>query len=256
MSILEVNHLKKVYKTRLGGASVTALTDINFSVEPGEFVAIMGESGSGKTTLLNILASLDVATAGNVILEGKELSSLKEKERAQFRRDNLGFIFQDFNLLDNFTIEDNIMLPLVLAGEKYESMQKKLMPIAQKLEIADLLKKFPYEVSGGQKQRTAIARALITEPKILLADEPTGALDSRTSTKLMKQLVKVNEGGQTLLMVTHSTVAASYASRVMFIKDGEVFHQLYRGNMSRDEMLGKISDAVSALMRGGMDDES
>lgn len=255
MSILEVSHLKKVYKTRMGAEAVTALTDINFSVEQGEFVAIMGESGSGKTTLLNILASLDCATSGKVCLEGKELSDLKEKERAQFRRKNLGFIFQDFNLLDNFTIEDNIMLPLVLAGEKYASMQEKLIPIAQKLEIDKLLKKFPYEVSGGEKQRTAIARALITQPKILLADEPTGALDSRTGTKLMKQLVKVNEGGQTLLMVTHSTVAASYANRVMFIKDGEVFHQLYRGNMNRDEMLEKICDSVTMLMRGGMEDE-
>uniref|UniRef100_UPI004055CF72 ABC transporter ATP-binding protein n=1 Tax=Acetatifactor sp. TaxID=1872090 RepID=UPI004055CF72 len=256
MSILEVNHLKKVYKTRMGGAAVAALNDINFSVEEGEFVAIMGESGSGKTTLLNILASLDAPTAGKVCLEGRELSALKERERAQFRRNNLGFIFQDFNLLDNFTIEDNILLPLVLAGEKYAVMQERLAPIVKKLEIEKLLKKFPYEVSGGEKQRTAIARALITEPKILLADEPTGALDSRTGTKLMKQLVKVNEGGQTLLMVTHSTVAASYADRVMFIKDGEVFHQLYRGSMSRDEMLQKISDAVTVLMRGGIEDES
>lgn len=256
MSALEVNHLKKVYKPRIGGAAVTALKDINFSVEAGEFVAIMGESGSGKTTLLNILASLDVPTSGRVCLAGQELSALKEKERAQFRRNELGFIFQDFNLLDNFTIEDNILLPLVLAGEKYDSMQKKLKPIAEKLEIDKLLKKYPYEVSGGEKQRTAIARALITEPKILLADEPTGALDSRTGTKLMKQLVKVNESGQTILMVTHSTVAASYAGRVMFIKDGEVYHQLYRGNMNREEMLQKISDTLTVLMRGGMGNES
>ena len=256
MAVLEVNHIKKVYKTRMGGEEITALRDVHFSVENGEFVAIMGESGSGKTTLLNILASLDTPTVGKVLVGGKDYSTLKDDERAIFRRTNLGFIFQDFNLLDNFTIEDNIRLPLVLAGENHKSMDQKVVPMARSLGIDQLLKKYPYEVSGGQKQRTAVARALITRPSILLADEPTGALDSRSTTNLLQQLCEINRSGQTILMVTHSNVAASYASRVMFIKDGEVFHQIYRGDMTRNEMLDKICDAVTVLMRGGEDSES
>lgn len=256
MAVLEVNHIKKVYKTRMGGEEITALRDVHFSVEKGEFVAIMGESGSGKTTLLNILASLDTPTVGKVLVGGKDYSTLKDDERAIFRRTNLGFIFQDFNLLDNFTIEDNIRLPLVLAGENHKTMDQKVVPMARSLGIDQLLKKYPYEVSGGQKQRTAVARALITRPSILLADEPTGALDSRSTTNLLQQLCEINRSGQTILMVTHSNVAASYASRVMFIKDGEVFHQIYRGDMTRNEMLNKICDAVTVLMRGGEDSES
>lgn len=256
MAVLEVNHIKKVYKTRMGGEEITALRDVHFSVEKGEFVAIMGESGSGKTTLLNILASLDTPTVGKVLVGGKDYSTLKDDERAIFRRTNLGFIFQDFNLLDNFTIEDNIRLPLVLAGENHKTMDQQVVPMARSLGIDQLLKKYPYEVSGGQKQRTAVARALITRPSILLADEPTGALDSRSTTNLLQQLCEINRSGQTILMVTHSNVAASYASRVMFIKDGEVFHQIYRGDMTRNEMLDKICDAVTVLMRGGEDSES
>lgn len=256
MAVLEVNHIKKVYKTRMGGEEITALRDVHFSVEKGEFVAIMGESGSGKTTLLNILASLDTPTVGKVLVGGKDYSTLKDDERAIFRRTNLGFIFQDFNLLDNFTIEDNIRLPLVLAGENHKTMDQKVVPMARSLGIDQLLKKYPYEVSGGQKQRTAVARALITRPSILLADEPTGALDSRSAMNLLQQLCEINRSGQTILMVTHSNVAASYASRVMFIKDGEVFHQIYRGDMTRNEMLDKICDAVTVLMRGGEDSES
>ena len=256
MAVLEVNHIKKVYKTRMGGEEITALRDVHFSVEKGEFVAIMGESGSGKTTLLNILASLDTPTVGKVLVDGRDYSTLKDDERAIFRRENLGFIFQDFNLLDNFTIEDNIRLPLVLAGENHKTMDQKVVPMARSLAIDKLLKKYPYEVSGGQKQRTAVARALITRPSILLADEPTGALDSRSATNLLQQLCEINRSGQTILMVTHSNVAASYASRVMFIKDGEVFHQIYRGDMTRNEMLDKICDAVTVLMRGGEDSES
>ena len=256
MAVLEVNHIKKVYKTRMGGEEITALRDVHFSVEKGEFVVIMGESGSGKTTLLNILASLDTPTVGKVLVGGKDYSTLKDDERAIFRRTNLGFIFQDFNLLDNFTIEDNIRLPLVLAGENHKTMDQKVVPMARSLGIDQLLKKYPYEVSGGQKQRTAVARALITRPSILLADEPTGALDSRSATNLLQQLCEINRSGQTILMVTHSNVAASYASRVMFIKDGEVFHQIYRGDMTRNEMLNKICDAVTVLMRGGEDSES
>ena len=245
MSILEVNHIKKVYKTRMGGDEVTALRDVHFSVEPGEFVAIMGESGSGKTTLLNILASLDTPTAGKVLVDGKDFTTLKDNERAIFRRSNLGFIFQDFNLLDNFSIEDNIKLPLVLAGEDYKKMDAKVEKAAGQLGIVGLLKKYPYEVSGGQKQRAALA-----------GDEPTGALDSKAATNLLKQLREINQTGQTILMVTHSNVAASYADRVMFIKDGEVFHQIYRGDMTRSALLDKICDAVTVLMRGGEDSES
>ena len=206
--------------------------------------------------LLNILASLDTPTVGKVLVDGRDYSTLKDDERAIFRRENLGFIFQDFNLLDNFTIEDNIRLPLVLAGENHKTMDQKVVPMARSLAIDKLLKKYPYEVSGGQKQRTAVARALITRPSILLADEPTGALDSRSATNLLQQLCEINRSGQTILMVTHSNVAASYASRVMFIKDGEVFHQIYRGEMTRNEMLDKICDAVTVLMRGGEDSES
>lgn len=256
MSILEVNHIKKVYKTHMGGDEVIALKDVHFSVEPGEFVAIMGESGSGKTTLLNILASLDTPTAGKVLVDGRDFTILKDNERAIFRRSNLGFIFQDFNLLDSFSIEDNIKLPLVLAGEDYKKMDTKVAVVAKQLGIEQLLKKYPYEVSGGQKQRTAVARALITNPRILLADEPTGALDSKAATNLLKQLCEINQTGQTILMVTHSNVAASYANRVMFIKDGEVYHQIYRGEISRLEMLDKICDAVTVLMRGGEESDS
>jgi putative ABC transport system ATP-binding protein len=255
MALVEVNHIQKVYKTRFGGDEVMALRDVHFGVEEGEFVAIMGESGSGKTTLLNIMAALDAPTKGSITVDGKEMAQLKDSERTMFRRENLGFIFQDFNLLDNFSLEDNIILPLVLAGKKYDEMHAKMMPIAESLGIEKLLKKYPYEVSGGQKQRVAIARALITDPKILLADEPTGALDSKSSTNLLRQLRDINRSGQTILMVTHSNVAASYADRVMFIKDGEVFHQIYKGDMKRDEMLDKICDAVTVLMRGGDDSE-
>ncbi len=251
MSILEVNSLKKVYTTRFGSNQVTALRNVNFSVEEGEYVAIMGESGSGKTTLLNILAALDQPTGGSVLLNGEELTQLPERKLAEFRRNNLGFVFQDFNLLDTFTLEDNIYLPLVLAGESYQEMKTKLMPIAQMLGIQDLLQKYPYEVSGGQKQRAAVARALITDPHLILADEPTGALDSRASDELLRLFAQVNQSGQTILMVTHSTAAASRANRVLFIKDGEVFHQIYRMNDSDETLYQKIADTLTILMTGG-----
>ena len=250
MSILEVNHLKKVYTTRFGGSQVQALTDVNFSVEQGEFVAIMGESGSGKTTLLNILATLDRPTSGEVLVAGKNVLSIREKDLAAFRRENLGFVFQDFNLLDTFSIQDNIFLPLVLSGKKYPEMKEKLAPIAARLEITSLLKKFPYEVSGGQKQRTAVARALITEPQLILADEPTGALDSRSADSLLKLFEEINRSGQTILMVTHSIKAASSAGRVLFIKDGEVFHQIYRGSHTQDELYQQISDTLTLIATG------
>lgn len=251
MTILEVNNLKKVYTTRLGGNQVQALTDVSFSVEQGEYVAIMGESGSGKTTLLNILAALDKPTAGEVLLDGKKLSDVKERQLSAFRRDNLGFVFQEFNLLDTFSLKDNILLPLVLAGERYAQMQIRLKPLAKKLGIQELLEKYPYEVSGGQKQRTAVARALITNPKLILADEPTGALDSRSTSELLKVFDQVHEEGQTILMVTHSVTAASHASRVLFIKDGQVFHQLYRGNSTLEEQYQKITNTLTMLLTGG-----
>lgn len=247
MAILEVNNLKKIYSTRLGGNQVQALSSINFSVEEGEYVAIMGESGSGKTTLLNILAALDRPTAGAVLLNGKNVADIKEKEISAFRRDNLGFVFQDFNLLDNFSLKDNIFLPLVLAGEKPAVMEERIKPIAAKLGITEILKKYPYEVSGGQKQRAAVARALITRPQLILADEPTGALDSKAASSLLQLFHSINEDGQTILMVTHSVKAASHAKRILFIKDGEVFHQLYRGNMSNEELFAKISDTLTLL---------
>lgn len=251
MSLLEVSGVQKIYKGRRGGASVEALKNINFTVENGEYVAIMGESGSGKTTLLNVLAALDKVTAGTILLDGMNLSTIKESAVAKFRRDNLGYVFQDFNLLDTFTLEDNIYLPLVLAGKKHKEMKERLDKLAPSLGISDLLKKYPYEVSGGQKQRAAVARALITNPKIILADEPTGALDSKSSDELLDLFSKVNQMGQTILMVTHSTKAASHASRVMFIKDGIIFHQIYRGNSTDTQMYQKISDTLNLLAQGG-----
>ena len=248
MALLDVRNLKKVYTTRLGSNQVQALSNVNFSVEQGEYVAIMGESGSGKTTLLNILASLDRPTGGEVILNGKNTVDIKEKELSAFRRKNLGFVFQDFNLLDTFSLQDNIFLPLVLSGEKYDSMQEKLKPIAKELGIESILGKFPYEVSGGQKQ---VARALITNPQIILADEPTGALDSKSTDQLLELFSKINGRGQTILMVTHSTKAASKAGRVLFIKDGEVFHQIYKASMTDEEMYTKISDTLTVLATGG-----
>ena len=227
MPLLEVTNLKKIYTTRFGGNKVQALSNVNFSVEKGEFVAIMGESGSGKTTLLNILATLDKPTSGEILLDGKSLVHISDKEVSAFRRKNLGFVFQDFNLLDTFSLRDNIYLPL------------------------ELLEKYPYEVSGGQKQRCAVARALITNPRLVLADEPTGALDSKAANALLNVFGEVNRQGQTILMVTHSAQAASRASRVLFIKDGEVFHQIYRGEKTKEEMYQMISDTLTILMTGG-----
>ncbi len=255
MALLQVNNLKKVYTTRFGGNHVQALSNVNFSVEAGEYVAIMGESGSGKTTLLNILAALDKPTSGDVLLGGRSMAEIKEREISAFRRENLGFVFQDFNLLDTFSLKDNIFLPLVLSGNHHEEMEKRLKPIAKNLGIEELLNKFPYEVSGGQKQRAAVARALITNPQIILADEPTGALDSKATDSLLRRFGEINEAGQTILMVTHSVKAASHASRVLFIKDGEVFHQIYRGNSSIEDMYGKISDTLTLLTTGGKNHE-
>ena len=251
MSMLNVSGVQKIYTSRFGGNRVEALRNVSFAVEQGEYVAIMGESGSGKTTLLNILAALDQPTAGMVILEGKNISKISQSQVAAFRRDHLGFVFQEFNLLDTFTIEDNIYLPLVLAGKSYPEMSKRLEPVAARLGITELLKKYPYEVSGGQKQRAAVARALITDPRLILADEPTGALDSKATDELLRLFTRINDNGQTILMVTHSVKAASHASRVLFIKDGEVFHQLYRGEKSNEQLYQMISDTLTVLATGG-----
>lgn len=251
MSMLQVDHLQKVYTTRLGGAKVEALRSVTFEVEAGEYVAIMGESGSGKTTLLNIIAALDKPTGGSVTLDGQNLGDIRESAVAAFRRDNLGFVFQEFNLLDTFTLEDNIFLPLVLAGMGYQEMRARLATVSSQLGITSLMKKYPYEVSGGQKQRAAVARALITHPKLILADEPTGALDSKSSDELLQVFSDLHALGQTILMVTHSVKAASHASRVLFIKDGEVFHQLYRGDATNEQLYQRISDTLTLLATGG-----
>lgn len=251
MTVLEVEDIKKIYRPRFGGNQVQALSKVTFSVEEGEYVSIMGESGSGKTTLLNIMAALDRPTQGEVYLDGRPLSAIKEKDISKFRRENLGFVFQDFNLLDNFSLKDNIVLPLVLSGVDYKEMERRITPIAAQLGILDIFGKYPYEVSGGQKQRAAVARALIIKPELVLADEPTGALDSKATEDLLTLFNKINERGQTILMVTHSTKAASHARRVLFIKDGEVFHQIYRGNLTSEELYAKISDTLTMLTTGG-----
>ena len=251
MSMLEVKGLQKTYVSRFGGNRVEALKNVNFTVEEGEYVAIMGESGSGKTTLLNLLAALDRPTGGSVLLDGKDLSTLREQDIAAFRRDHLGFVFQEFNLLDTFSIEDNIYLPLVLAGKSHVEMRRRIAPLAQQLGIDYLLKKYPYEVSGGQKQRAAVARAMITHPRILLADEPTGALDSKSTDELLDLFAGLHQEGQTILMVTHSVKAASRAGRVLFLKDGQVFYQLRRENDTDTQFYQRISHALTALTTGG-----
>ena len=244
MALLEAKNIRKVYATRFGGNQVQALTDVSFTVDEGEYVAIMGESGSGKTTLLNILAALDRPTSGTVLLDGKDISAIRENQLAAFRRDQLGFVFQDFNLLDTFSL-----LPLVLQGMNWREMEANLLPMANQLRIANLLEKYPYEVSGGQKQRAAVCRALITHPRLILADEPTGALDSRATDALLDVFQQINLTGQTLLMVTHSLKAASRAGRILFIRDGQVYHQLYRGEMTNEQFYEKISDALTVMTR-------
>ena len=251
MALLEIQNLQKTYHTRFGGRAVQALSNVTFSVNEGEYVAVMGESGSGKTTLLNLLATLDRPTSGRILLEGRDLCRLKENESAAFRREKLGFVFQDFNLLDTFSVRDNILLPLVLGNVPVAEMEARLLPLCRRLEIADLLDKFPYEISGGQKQRTAAARALITAPRLLLADEPTGALDSRASDNLLELFREENRRGQTIVMVTHSVKAACHAGRVLFLRDGRVYHQLYRGSESREAQFRRISDTLTVLTQGG-----
>lgn len=248
--LLEVSNLEKIYKTRLSDNKVVALNNVNFSVEGGEYIAIMGESGSGKTTLLNLLALLDRPTNGNIVLEGKDLSTISDSQISKFRRDHLGFVFQDFNLLDTLTLKENILLPLILAEENPETFENRVEDVARPLRIDKILNKYPYEVSGGQKQRCAVARALITNPKLLLADEPTGALDSNSSRELMEVFRELNNVGQTIIMVTHSVQAASEAKRVLFIKDGKIFHQLYNSGFPKFDMAEKIAATMQMLQRG------
>lgn len=248
--LLEINHLEKVFRTRFSKEVTRALQDVDFKVDENEFIAIMGESGSGKTTLLNILATLEKPTNGSVILNGEEITKIKESKLAEFRLKNLGFVFQDFNLLDTLSIKDNIFLPLVLGRLPYQEMEKRITRLAPKLHIEELLEKRPFELSGGQKQRVAIARSLITNPKLLLADEPTAALDYRNSEDILNLFEDINSYGQTLLMVTHSANAASHAKRVLFIKDGRIFHQIYRGNKTNQEFSKDISLAMTALLGG------
>lgn len=248
--LLEVSNLEKIYKTRLSDNEVVALDNVNFSVEEGEYIAIMGESGSGKTTLLNLLALLDRPTKGNIVLEGKDLSTIDDSKISKFRRDHLGFVFQDFNLLDTLTLKENILLPLILAEENPKTFDKRVEDVARPLRIDKILNKYPYEVSGGQKQRCAVARALITDPKLLLADEPTGALDSNSSRELMEVFRQLNDNGQTVIMVTHSIQAAAEAKRVLFIKDGKIFHEFYNSGFTKFEMAEKIAATMQMLQRG------
>lgn len=249
MPILELKNIKRIYKTK--NITTEALRDINLEVNQAEFISIMGESGAGKTTLLNIIASLDRPTSGNIYLNGEDLTKLRDSELASFRRKKLGFVFQDFNLLDQFSNRDNIYLPLVLSDEKEDLMVKRLDDLKEKLGIEKILDKYPYQISGGQKQRIAIARALITKPELLLADEPTGALDSTSSNMILDLFTRVNDMGQTVLMVTHSLNAASFAKRVVFIKDGVVFHELYKAeDESRQQFMERINKAQILLARG------
>lgn len=248
--LLDIQHLEKVYRTRFSKEETRALQDVDFKVESGEFIAIMGESGSGKTTLLNILATLEKPTSGSVILNGQDITQIKDKKLAQFRLENLGFVFQEFHLLDSLSIKDNIFLPLVLARKSIKEMESRLQQLASKLRIQELLEKRPFEISGGQKQRVAIARSLITNPKLLLADEPTAALDYRNSEELLNLFEDINLDGQTLLMVTHSANAASHAKRVLFIKDGRIYHQMHRGNRTNMEFSKDISLAMAGLLGG------
>lgn len=253
MNILELNNVRKVYKTK--NVETVALKDVNFSVEKNEFIAIMGESGSGKTTLLNVISTLDKQTNGKVVLNGKDISTLKESEVAKFRREKLGFVFQDFNLLDIFSNKDNIFLPMVLSDYKPKEMEQRLSEIQGLLGIESFVGKYPYEVSGGQKQRIAIARALITKPDLILADEPTGALDSKSSDMILDLFTKINKLGQTILMVTHSVKAASFSNRVIFIKDGVVFHEIYKGNSDNNEFMQRINESLSVINNRGVDNE-
>jgi ABC-type antimicrobial peptide transport system, ATPase component len=248
MEVLNISKLTKVYGSKFGGMKFSALNDIDLKVESGEFVGIMGPSGSGKTTFLNMVSTIDKPTSGRVLVEGEDITKLKEPKLSEFRRKKLGFVFQDFNLLDTMTLKENIVLPLTLSKTPYNKIRESLDSISDKLGITDVLNKYPYEVSGGQKQRAAAARAVITKPAIVLADEPTGALDSRASKELLNCFGNLNEiNGTTILMVTHDAFAASYCRRVIFIKDGRLFNEIYRGDAGRKEFYQKILQILSVI---------
>lgn len=243
--LLEVKHVKKVFGKGLNRTE--ALSDMNLLVDTGEFVAIMGESGSGKSTLLQLIATFDQLTEGTIQLNGQSLASLKQRDIAQFRREQLGFVFQEFNILESMTNKDNILMPLVLSNQSVHTMQERIEKVSRQLHISDILNQFPNQISGGQKQRVAIARALITHPKLLLADEPTGALDSKSSKQLMQLFQHLNQQQQTILMVTHSNIDASYANRVVFIKDGRLYHEIYRGEESQIAYQKRIADSLAII---------
>lgn len=251
LRILEVHHLHKSYSTEANPQRVHVLNDVNMTVDQGEFVAIMGESGSGKSTLLHILALYDQPTSGEVRWNGTHGHAMKEKEIAAFRIAQLGFVFQEFHLIDTFTLQDNIILPLVVARVPYMEMNKRLEPLASQLGISHVLNRYPHEVSGGEQQRAAIARALITNRQLIFADEPTGALDAQHTKQLLHLFVDLHARGQTLFMVTHSARVASYAHRILFLQDGHISYQLYRGNASNEVMYHKISDALNVFATGG-----
>ena len=248
--LLTVKNIQKIYKSRFSATKTVALRDVSFSVMAGEFTAVMGESGSGKTTLLNLLATLDKPSSGEIFLNGIPLSKIKGKNISAFRRDKLGFVFQNYNLLDQFSVKDNILLPLVLSNYSIEEMHTRLSPLAEKLNISDALEKYPYEISGGQCQRAAAARAFITRPQLILADEPTGALDSKSSDMLLKTFTQMNDGGQTIIMLTHSAKAASYAKRVLFLRDGIIYYEIYRGTASQTAFREKINNGLFIINKG------
>ncbi|WP_283583129.1 ABC transporter ATP-binding protein [Limosilactobacillus difficilis] len=250
MNLLHLSHLKRTYHPH-SAHPVRALKDISFDVDPGEYIAIMGESGAGKSTLLNIIATLEKASAGEIKLNGQNLSALTVDQAAKYRREHLGFIFQHFNLLNSLSNRDNIYLPLVLSKTAVSKMEKRLQPLASSLGIENILDRYPAEISGGQQQRIAIARALITHPDLLLADEPTGALDSNTSNEILDLFASVNENGQTIIMVTHSAAAASRAKRTLFIKDGRIYHELFRGDNPFKKYQEEISQTMMTLTNGG-----
>ncbi|PNZ31988.1 ABC transporter ATP-binding protein [Staphylococcus petrasii] len=247
--LLDVRNVKKTFGRGLN--ATTALNGISLTIDNGEFVAIMGESGSGKSTLLNLIATFDKATEGTITINNQDIRKLRNKQIAHFRRDNLGFVFQDFNVLPTMTNKDNILMPLVLANRSHKIMQQRLDRLSTELGIEKLLDKYPYQISGGEQQRIAIGRALINEPNLLLADEPTGALDSKTSKNIMDLFKKINNHHQTILMVTHSAVDASYAKRVLFIKDGRLYHEIYRGEESQQDFQKRIADSLAILNERG-----
>lgn len=244
--VLKIENLKKYYG--VNNNITKAIDGISFKVIESEFVAIMGASGSGKTTLLNCISTIDTVTSGHIYIDNKDITTVKEDDLADFRRENLGFIFQDFNLLDTLTIEENIALSLIINKEKINEVDNKVKNIASKLEISDILKKFPYEVSGGQKQRCACARALINKPKLILADEPTGALDSKSSRMLLETMDEMNEKLKaTILMVTHDPLSASYCNKILFLKDGKIFNRIEKGEKERKQFYNEILDVLALL---------